>query len=738
VTTTVRGARSRTLGAMPSSSSSAGPPRTDGSASPTRVGGRYVLRGELGRGGMATVHRARDEVLDRDVAIKLLHAHLARDPAFLDRFRREARAAAALAHPNVVAVHDWGETEDGPFLVLQIVDGPSLRSVLRHRGRLLAAEAVAVLAPAAGGLAAAHDAGLVHRDVKPENLLLGVDGTVRVTDFGLARAAASATSTFGTDVLVGSPHYLSPEAVRGEPLDPRADVYALGVVLYEVLTGRPPYEADSPFATAVQHTSQRVPAPSLLAPSVPRELDRVVARATSPSADDRYPDARAFALALSDAVPHEGATVPGLVHDVQGGAHPPRDGGTVVLPVDAQDTTIAGRPDVGTDDGAPAGPEATDDVPSTGTAALWPPPVPPPVSEDLAGADGDEADDAWRWGDGPVAELDPAREPSGTWPPPPAPPPAEEGDDDGPVVVGRGRRRWPVTLVVVALLLAASAAGGYLLWDRVLAPVTGIPAVEGASETQAVGALEEAGFDVRIEDGPFDLETPEGHVLDQAPVGRARQGSRVTVVLSAGPRPVDVIDVRGQPADEAEAALRGSGLEVERTERFDEELGAGLALGTDPGPGVTVDETTTVELSVSLGREPIPVPDVRGRDLEDAQDRLADAGLDAEVVGRTFSDEVEEGAVLAQEPSDGQERFAGDVVELTLSDGPAPIEVPNVRGQLQDEAVDTLEELGFDLEIEERGGFGAFLNPGRVFEQDPGPGAERFPDDTVRLFVYED
>jgi eukaryotic-like serine/threonine-protein kinase len=287
-------------------------------------------------------------------------------------------------------------------------------------------------------------------------------------------------------------------------------------------------------------------------------------------------------------------------------------------------------------------------------------------------------------------------------------------------------------------LLAASAAGGYLLWDRVLAPVTGIPAVEGASETQAVGALEEAGFDVRIEDGPFDLETPEGHVLDQAPVGRARQGSRVTVVLSAGPRPVDVIDVRGQPADEAEAALRGSGLEVERTERFDEELGAGLALGTDPGPGVTVDETTTVELSVSLGREPIPVPDVRGRDLEDAQDRLADAGLDAEVVGRTFSDEVEEGAVLAQEPSDGQERFAGDVVELTLSDGPAPIEVPNVRGQLQDEAVDTLEELGFDLEIEERGGFGAFLNPGRVFEQDPGPGAERFPDDTVRLFVYED
>jgi eukaryotic-like serine/threonine-protein kinase len=227
-----------------------------------RVGDRYVLRGELGRGGMATVHRALDDVLEREVAVKLLHAHLADDPAFLDRFRREARAAAALDHPNVVAVHDWGETDEGAYLVLQLVEGPSLRDVLRRHGRLDPGESLAVLGPAARGLGAAHAAGLVHRDVKPENLLLGRDGTVRVTDFGLARAAASATSTFGADVLVGSPHYLSPEAVRGRPLDPRADVYALGVVLFECLTGRPPHEGESPFATAVQHTSRRVPPPS--------------------------------------------------------------------------------------------------------------------------------------------------------------------------------------------------------------------------------------------------------------------------------------------------------------------------------------------------------------------------------------------------------------------------------------------------------------------------------------------
>jgi eukaryotic-like serine/threonine-protein kinase len=269
----------------------------------TRFGGRYVLLDELGRGGMATVHRAYDEVLERAVAIKILHPQLATDPTFLDRFRREARAAAALNHPNVVTVYDWGEAEGGAYLVLQLVEGTTLRTVLSTHGSLDTREAATIVEAAARGLDAAHSIGLVHRDVKPENVLLGIDGIVRITDFGLARAAATASTTFGTGVLVGSPHYVAPEAVRGEALDPRADVYALGIVLFECLVGRPPHQGDTPYATALAHTERAVAAPSQLRDDVDPALDEVVGWATAIDRDHRYADARDFARALANAVP---------------------------------------------------------------------------------------------------------------------------------------------------------------------------------------------------------------------------------------------------------------------------------------------------------------------------------------------------------------------------------------------------------------------------------------------------
>jgi eukaryotic-like serine/threonine-protein kinase len=725
---------------------------TTGPATPTRVGGRYVLRGVLGRGGMATVHRARDEVLDRDVAVKLLHAHLASDPAFLDRFRREARAAAALSHPNVVAVHDWGETEDGPFLVLQLIDGPSLRGVLRHRRRLHAEEAVSVLGPAAAGLGAAHAAGLVHRDVKPENLLLGLDGTVRVTDFGLARAAASATSTFGTDVLVGSPHYLSPEAVRGQPLDPTADVYALGVVLFEVLTGRPPFEADSPFATAVQHTANRVPAPSSVVPTVPTALDEVVQRATDPDRDARYADADAFRTALTAAVPPSAAPLPALFADdasvpAEGGPAP--SGGTAVLGPEAHDTTVAGAPpveDAPVEDAPPVEDAAPDDDrPSiawdAAGAQLWPPPVappppPPPGPPDAADVleedRGDHADPvAWLEAmHGPYDEAAELLEHDAQ---------LGAGADGDHVAAGRGRRRrWPLVLALLVALVAASVAGGYLLWDRVLAPIVAIPAVAEAPVDAAVDALEAAGFDVRVDDDrPNSLEVPADHVLSQDPTGDARQGATVTLVVSAGPRQIPVPDVTDGDVGEAEDAIVDVGLVLGDVGRaYDEEVPSGRVLSSDPPAGEVVDETTAVDLVVSRGPAPREVPDLRSLTLSEAQDALRAVGLQGEVAGREHSDEPE-GQVIAQSPGRGNEVERGATVGLTLSDGPAPVTVPNVRGQLRDEAVTTLEELGFEVEIETRGGVGAFLSPGRVFEQDPGPNAELLPGDRILLYVYE-
>jgi eukaryotic-like serine/threonine-protein kinase len=705
-------------------------------STPPRVGGRYVLRGILGRGGMATVHRARDEVLDRDVAVKLLHAHLASDPAFLDRFRREARAAAALSHPNVVAVHDWGETDEGPFLVLQLIDGPSLREVLRHRRRLHPEEVVSVLGPAAAGLAAAHAAGLVHRDVKPENLLLGLDGTVRVTDFGLARAAASATSTFGTDVLVGSPHYLSPEAVRGEPLDPSADVYALGVVLFELLTGRPPFEADSPFATAVQHTSKRVPPPSSLDPSLPAALDAVVARATSPARDDRYPDAAAFGAALTGAMPAGAAPLPGLFAADEDPVGAPR-GGTAVLGPEAQDTTVAGGPTT-----PPLGPPPppTDDRPSIAwdadSAQLWPPPAGAVAPDEAVAADDAGGPVAWleelSHGGEDIALADAAElQDAGV-----------DDEDDHEEVAGpapRRRRRWLLALAVVVALLGASAAGGYLLWDRVLAPVTAIPAVVEAPLDSAVRVLEEAGFEVDVADErPHSLEVPVDHVISQEPTGERRVGATVTLVVSAGPRQITVVDVTGGTLERAEAALTAVDLQLgEVSEEFSEDVAAGDVISSEPAAGEVVDETTAVDVVVSRGPRPREVPSLVGSTLPEAQAALRELGLEAEVAGREFSDRPE-GQIIATSPGAGSEVERGATVAVTLSDGPAPVEVPNLRGKRLDEAVEILEGLGFEVEVERRGGVGAFFNPGRVFEQDPGPGARLLPGETVIVFAYDD
>jgi eukaryotic-like serine/threonine-protein kinase len=663
------------------------PPPPPGSPTrelPRRVGGRYRLLAEVGRGGMATVHRAHDEVLDRAVAVKLLHSHLATDPAFLDRFRREARAAAALTHPNVVAVHDWGETDDGAYLVLQLVDGPTLRDVLRHHGRLSPREALAVLGPAAAGLAAAHEAGLVHRDVKPENVLIGQDGTVRVTDFGLARAAAASTQTFGSDVLVGSPHYLSPEAVQGDPLDARADVYALGIVLYECLTGRPPHEADTPFATAVAHTSRPVPRPSDSLPGLAPAIDDIVLRTTARDRDQRTPDAATFGQLLSAAVVGGPAALPIVTSDDPGDDHRPG------APTWTTDEVEAGL--------TPIDP-ATDHLGARVATAVV------PVE------------------DGDTAILD-----------------GGHGDTDVVAAPRRRRRvpRWVMVLLLLVTLLGASAAGGYLLWDRVIAPVTPIPNVLGASESAALAELTAAGFVPTVAgDRVHDLEVPEGHVLVQDREGSARVGTGVRLVLSAGPRQVEVPDLVGSTADEALTALRGVGLSGATEERYDEQVELGRVIATSPARGEVVDEGTQVGIVVSLGREPREVPALAGATVEGATASLRELDLELAIVDRRFDDAAPAGTIIGQDPDPGTSLFRGEVVEVVVSDGPQPIEVPGLRGELEADAVATLRSLGFDVEVERRGGFGAFLNPGRVFDQDPAPGTRLDRGATVLLYAYE-
>ncbi len=677
-----------------------------------RLGGRYLLREEVGRGGMAVVHRALDTVLDREVAAKLLHPHLATDPSFLERFRREARAAAGLTHPNVVAVHDWGEHDEGAFLILQLVDGVSLRDVLRVRGTLTPAEALAVLVPAAAGLQAAHDAGFVHRDIKPENLLIGRDGSVRVTDFGLARAAASATSTFGPEVLIGSPHYLAPEAVQGLPLDGRADVYGLGILLFECVTGRPPHSGETPFTTAVAHVERAVPPPSSLGVAVDPVIDAVVLAATDRDPTRRTPSAAAFARELRAAVGDVRGALP-QVGDVAVSAPPPRP------PVD------------------PSGP-----TPPLGTTS--PPPAPGftvvvPVADVQTQQVGGEPTSAAATTNGRSrarAAPTTGRETPGT-PATPELPEAPASAGTAPVA-GRRRRRWPLVVLLLVTLIGGSALGGYLLWDRVLAPVTPIPSVLGAPEASAVEQLERAGFPAVVDDeAVHDLGVPAGHVLTQRPQGERRLGSEVVLVLSAGPRQVVVPEVSGRSSDEAVAELAGADLTPTVTERHDERVPSGTVIDSDPPAGEEVDEGSEVVVTVSLGPTPREVPALVGSSLAEARELVDEAGLELVVGERRYDAEAPADQVLAQEPEPAAVRYAGDEVTVVVSDGPAPVTLPNVRGERVADAVATLEALGLTVDVERRGGFSAFFNPDRVYDQDPGPGSTRLPGERVLLYAYE-
>lgn len=265
------------------------------------LGGRYRLGSRLGVGGMATIYRAWDVALERDVAVKVIHAHLLDDEEVAERFRREARHAAALVHPHIVTVFDQGV--DGlPYIVMELVDGPSLRQVLNERGRLSPPEALAVLLPICAALARAHAAGVVHRDIKPENVLLASDGSPKVADFGIAHAA-TATRRTATGTLFGSVHYLAPELIQGREATPATDQYAVGVLAFELLTGRKPLPAETPAAVLTRHAREPIPSPSEFAPGIPAALDLAIRRGTALDPADRFSGIEGFATALRAAVP---------------------------------------------------------------------------------------------------------------------------------------------------------------------------------------------------------------------------------------------------------------------------------------------------------------------------------------------------------------------------------------------------------------------------------------------------
>lgn len=630
------------------------------------VDGRYDVLRMIARGGMATVYLAHDRRLERDVALKVVHPHLADGAGVIARFRREARAAARLAHPGIVAVLDQGLDGDVSYLTMEYVSGRTLRTEIAGHGALTLGRSLEITIAVLDALAAAHRAGLVHRDVKPENVLLASDGRIKVADFGLARAASEATAVT-TGTLLGTVAYLSPEIVSSGEANAAADVYAVGVMLYEMLTGTPPFTGSSPIQIAYRHVHDVVPPPSDAVPWLPMDVDELVAALTARDLDTRPADAVA-ALALVR------STLAGL-DDRATTLRADVTGRPELLVVPDEPNEIEHRP-------LPADHDATtalDRGPGTGTIAL-------PI--------GAVADPARSGSPGEPASAATARTP-------------------------RRRRRvlpWVLSILLVLLLTGAGTAWYFLIGPGARASV---PALVGLTQEQATTALTQRDLEVTTSQA-YDDDAPVGTVVSSDPgVGtRLPLGTSVELVISLGIEMVTVPSLDGLDEAGARAAIEEAGLAVqdEVDEAADRTIPTGQVVSATPAPGESVSHDTAVRLTISTGPELVEIPTTYlGQPSEDVVADLARV-LDIEdtaiTVTDVFSEDVPTGAVVSVFPEPGTQHPQGTAAAVEVSKGPELFEVPNVQGKQIGEATEILEDLGFV--VEEDNFLGGFFGTVRV------------------------
>jgi eukaryotic-like serine/threonine-protein kinase len=563
----------------------------------TVVDQRYRLKEKIGSGGMADVWLAEDQDLDREVAVKILHDRFAQDKEFVERFRREAQSAAGLQHPNVVSIFDRGEFDDTYFIAMEYVGGPQLKELVK--GGMSANDAIDFTRQILTAARFAHRKGIVHRDLKPQNVLLDDEGRARVADFGIARGESSDITATGS--VMGTAQYLSPEQAQGKETTPRSDIYSIGVILYEALTGRVPFQGDSAVAVALKQVSEAPRRPSAINPNVPPALDAVVMRALAKDPEARFRDADAFLKALDAA------------------------------------------------EKAPDKPRPED---TAAFAAVTP--------------EGERTD---------VREEEP-----------------EEYEEYEEAERRRRRRRW----ILIALLVAGVA--GLVAFALTRPEQVAVPNVISQEVGTATELLEDRGFDADIK--PVPSAAPRDTVIEQDPIPgeKVDEGSTVVLTISSGPASVEIPDVQGLPEADATKRLTDIGLLVDPEFRFSDTIPEGRVIGTDPGPGISLDTGQTVKLIVSRGSNKVEVPSVIGLQDDQALARLQSADLAGTVVQRD-SDEPA-GRVVAQSPAAGRLVASGSPVTIFVSSG--AIAVPNVLGQTRVGAVTALKRAGFVVAINEQ------------------------------------
>jgi beta-lactam-binding protein with PASTA domain/tRNA A-37 threonylcarbamoyl transferase component Bud32 len=625
--------------------------------------GRYAVTGRIAHGGMATVYQATDTRLDREVALKVMHAELARDEEFRHRFIGEAKSVARLSHQNVVAVFDQGA--DGPFLYLamEFVPGRTLKQLLRDSGRFAPATALEIMAGVLDGLAAAHASGIVHRDVKPENVLVTADGRVKVADFGLARALSAAGHT-RTGLLIGTVAYVPPEQVTGGPTGPAGDVYSAGVMLFELLTGRPPFSGDTPLSIAYQHVNSGVPAPSTLVPGIPAAVDQLVLAATTRDPAQRLPDAVEFGRAVRRV--REGL---GESSGLTGAMGAGLQGLTEAPWLDLDTPAATGQFSSGQFNGGQfnSGQFNSGQFSGGGQAD----------SHTLV-VDREEA----------LRHTDGGRHQGGR----------QHGGGREPFL---GRWLFGPRLAIVVLVIVLGVGLGLGGWWLTSGRFTEVPTVSGVSVSQATAVLTADGFAVRAGQRQVHSNTvAKGSVVGTSPAGRVAKGTAVTIEVSSGPFTSAVPAVKGEKQADAQAALQRVHL-GSTIVKVASNAPVGTVTGTRPAAGTTWPQTRLVTIMVAAGP---PLPDFTGMDINAA---LQLAGRDKVTLQQQQDNNSQQakGIITGQQPTAGGVFQPGQTVVVQVSTGPQLVAVPSPIGMSVKDATQLLENAGFQVKVNRFGFF---------------------------------
>lgn len=619
---------------------------------------RYEIIAKIGSGGMADVYKAKDHVLNRLVAIKVLKQEYSTDATFVKKFRVEAQSAAGLSHPNIVSVYDVGEDDGVYFIVMELVQGITLKNYIDMKGKLDIREALNISVQIASGLSAAHENRIIHRDIKPQNIIMSRDGKVKVTDFGIAKVADSTTVT---TTAAGTVHYISPEQARGGYSDERSDIYSLGITMYEMVTGRVPFEGETNVAVALMHIQSEMVPPRKLEPSIPVSFEKIILKCTQKKPERRYASAKELIADLRKVLTHpdgEYVVIPGAVPE----------GRTIVM--------------------------KDNDIDSLKTASLHRS-LSDVTEETLNGMTEEDEEPVQK----PVQKSDSRKRPAKKNDPEEDDDFDNEEEDDDEVnpalnkvmmVLGIGGF---IILAVIIFFIIGHAAGFFggshnkkesdtqsVSTESVSetapastnAEVVIVPALSNMTETQAKAALNKLRLGVSVQKGSSD-DVPEGQVYDQSPAAGVKTDvhTQVTIYISTGKETFKLDDVTGMDYDQAQSQLENDGLNVSLEFEYSDSVDKNEVIRTSPEEGSQVAEGDTVTIVASKGKETkyVTVPYVIGYDLDTAISMIKDAGLTYDGKSSDYSDSVSKGEVMNQSIGSGQSVEEGTSITLTVSLG---------------------------------------------------------------------